>query len=457
MGQHAHLENEKISALLFKYSIPSIIAMIVNALYNIVDRIYVGQGIGTLGLAGVTICFPLMNIILAFTLLAGVGGAVLISINLGRQDKQTAEKVLGNSLILLILSSVIIMAVCFLNLNGILRLFGASEDVLPFAREYFQIILIGAVFQSIGSGLNHSIRTDGKPKLSMLVMLIGVVLNIILAPIFIFVFKLGVAGAAIATVLSQAVTAFIALYYFTKGKSTLKIRKANFRLNKNYVLKMLAIGSAPFASQLATSLINIVLNRRLGLYSGDTAVSAMGAVSSIALLLMMPVFGLNQGLQPILGYNYGAHRYDRVKDVLKLTALWATLITTVGFVLIYIFSEPLVRMFSKDDANLVKLGVEMLKIYLLGMPVVGFQLVGSGCFSAIGKPKQGLFLSLLRQLVVLVPMVYILSSLLGYKGILFAGPISDALAFLITGVFAYRELERMSARTTKQKFTNHEI
>lgn len=456
MDQHTYLEKEKISTLLFKYSIPSIIAMIINALYNIVDRIYVGQGVGTLGLAGVTICFPLMNIILAFTLLAGVGGAVLISINLGRQDRQTAEKILGNSFILLILSSIIIMAVCYLNLNGILRLFGASEDVLPFAHDYFRVILIGAVFQSIGSGLNHSIRTDGKPKLSMLVMMTGVILNIILTPIFVFGIKLGVAGAALATVLSQAVTAFIALYYFTKGKSKLKIRKTNFRLDKNYVVKMLAIGLAPFASQVATSLLNIVLNRRLGLYSGDTAVSAIGVVSSIALLLMMPVFGLNQGLQPILGYNYGARRYDRVKDVLKLTALWATLITTIGFILIYIFSEPLVRMFSKDDADLVKLGVEMLKIYSLGMPVVGFQLVGSGCFSAIGKPRQGLFLSLLRQLVVLVPMVYILSSLLGYTGILYAGPISDVLAFLITGVFVYRELKGMPART-EQKFVTQKI
>lgn len=451
MDQHAHLEKEKISTLLIKYSIPAIIAMIVNALYNIVDRIYVGQGVGTLGLAGVTICFPLMNIIVAFTLLAGVGGAVLISINLGRQNKQAAENILGNSFILLILSSIIIMVVCYLNLNGILRLFGASEDALPYAHDYFQVILIGFTFQSIGSGLNHSIRADGKPKLSMIVMMTGVILNIVLTPLFIFVIKLGVAGAVVGTVLSQAVTAFIALYYFTKGKSTLKIRKANFRLNRNYVCKMLAIGAAPFATQLATSVLNIVLNRRLGLYSGDTAVSAMGVVSCIALLLMMPVFGLNQGLQPILGYNYGAHRYDRVKDVLKLTGLLATLITTVGFVMIYIFAEPLVRMFSKDDAELVKSGAEMLKVYLLGMPLVGFQLVGSGCFSAIGKPNQGLFLSLLRQLVILVPVVYILSSLIGYNGILYAGPISDVLAFLITGAFVFRELKSMSTKTTEHK------
>jgi Na+-driven multidrug efflux pump len=227
MEQHDHLEKEKISTLLFKYSIPSIIAMIVNALYNIVDRIYVGRGVGTLGIAGVTICFPMMNIIVAFTLLVGVGGAVLISINLGRQDRKAAEKILGNSFILLILFSFIIMLVCYINLNGILRLFGASEEVLPYARDYFKIILIGAVFQSIGSGLTHSIRTDGKPKMSMLVMLTGVVSNIILTPIFVFTFKLGVAGAAIGTVLSQVATAFMAIYYFTKGKGVLKIRKTN--------------------------------------------------------------------------------------------------------------------------------------------------------------------------------------------------------------------------------------
>ena len=442
--QHTYLEKEKITILLYKYSIPSIVAMIVNALYNIVDRIYVGQGVGILGLAGVTICFPLMNMIVAFTLLSGIGGAVLISINLGRRDIQTAERILGNSLVLLILSAIMIMIVSYLNLDGILKLFGASREVLPFAHDYFKIILIGAVFQSVGSGLTHSIRTDGNPKLSMLVMLTGVILNIVLAPLFIFVYKLGVIGAAEATVLSQAATAGIAIYYFTKGKSKLKIHRTNFRLNKNDIIKMLAIGLAPFAVQIATSVLNIVLNRQLGLYSGDTAVSAMGAVSSIALLLMMPVFGLNQGLQPILGYNYGAHRYDRVKEALKLTALWATMITTVGFLIIYIFSEPLVYMFSKNDTSLVKLGTEMIHIYLLGMPVVGFQLVGSGCFSTMGKPKQGLFLSLLRQLAVLVPMIYILSFLFGYKGILFAGPFSDLLSFLITAVFVCRELKRMT-------------
>lgn len=441
MEQHAYLEKEKISTLIFKYSIPSIIAMIVNALYNIVDRVYVGRGVGTLGLAGVTICFPLVNIIVAFTLLVGVGAAVLISINLGRQDRKTAEKILGNSVILLILFSMIIMVVCYFNLNGILRLFGASEDVLPFANEYLKIILIGAVFQSIGSGLNHSIRTDGKPKMAMLVMLTGVVLNIILTPVFIFIFKLGVVGAAIGTVMSQGVTSFMAIYYFTKGKGILKIGKINFLLDISYIFKILAIGSAPFATQLAVSFLNIVLNTRLVIYSGDTAVSAMGVVSSIALLLMMPVFGINQGLQPILGYNYGAGRSDRVKDALKLSALWVTLITTVGFILIYIFSKTLMLTFNKDDTDFLKFGDKMLKVYLLGMPVVGFQLVGSGCFSAIGKPKQALFLNLLRQLILLIPLVFVLSYIFGFKGILFAGPISDVLAFLITGAFVYKELK----------------
>jgi putative efflux protein, MATE family len=448
MNQHIHLGNEKVSTLLLKYSIPAIVAMLVNALYNIVDRIYVGRGIGTLALTGVTICGPIMNMIVAFTLLVGVGAAALISINLGRQNHMEAEKILGNAFTLLIIFSAIIMIVFYLLMNQILVLFGTSQNALPYARKYLQIILIGTVFQSVGSGLTHSIRTDGKPKLSMLVMLIGIILNVILSPIFIYVIKLGVAGAALGTIIAQAVTAGIVLFYFTKGKSGMKLKKINLLLDRKYVFGLLAIGSAPFATQLSTCLLNIVLNRQLSIYSGDTAISAMGVVSCISLLLMMPIFGLNQGLQPILGYNYGANRSDRVIGALKLAVIWSSLITIVGYALILIFSKPLMHMFSKDDEELIAVGVKMLFIYLLGMPFVGFQLVGSGCFSALGKPKHALFLSLLKQVFLLIPLLYILPVFYQYQGILFAGPISDAGAFLIIGAFVIkliRQLKQMSS------------
>lgn len=444
MNQCLELEQVNVSKLLFKYSIPAIIAMLVNALYNVVDRICIGRGVGTLGIAGVTFCFPIMNIIVGLTLLVGIGSVTLISINLGKKNIAESELILNNSLVLITIISIVFSVICYLNINNILKLFGASSEVFPYAKQYLQIILSGTLFQGIGSGLNHCIRADGNPKRSMAIMLTGAVTNIILTPFFIFVMHLGIRGAAIGTVIAQSLTAILVLCYFTRGNSKLKLNIHNCNLNINRSIKTIVIGLAPFLSQLAASVVTIVLNKWLGMYQGDIAVSAMGIVTTTSMLLLMPIYGINQGLQPILGYNYGAAKANRVKQVVKLASAWASVITTLGYILIFICSKSIMLLFSKNDPQLVVVGTKMFKLFLLGMPLLGLQFVGSSCFLAMGKPKQSLLLSLLRQVLLLMPLIIILAHFYKFKGILLAGPIADTIAFIITALFVYKEFKNLS-------------
>jgi putative MATE family efflux protein len=446
MDRSQQLGSEKISKLLLKFSIPAIIGMLVNALYNVVDRIFIGRGVGTLGIAGITIGFPLMLILLAFAMLVGIGATALISISLGEQDKEKAEHIMGNAILLLVMIAAFISVAGLWFMDPLLKLFGASAEVLPYAKAYLRIILYGAIFQNLGFGMNNFIRAEGNPKMAMLTMLIGAVLNTILDPIFIFVFHLGIQGAAWATILSQFISAMWVIYYFRSGKSILKIYRKNFKLHIPTVGRICAIGSAPFAMQLAASVLTVILNNSLRFYGGDNAISAMGIINSISMLILMPIFGINQGAQPIIGYNYGAKQYERVKKTLRLAIVAATGVVLIGFVITRVFPEELICLFNNKDKELIAFGTHALKIFLIFLPIIGFQVVSASYFQAVGKPKQAMFLSLSRQVLLLIPALLILPRYYGLDGVFMAGPASDLVSSIITGIFIFRELRQLDQK-----------
>jgi putative MATE family efflux protein len=436
----------KVASLLLKFSIPAIVGMLVNALYNVVDRIFIGWGVGSLGIAGITIGFPIMIVMMAFGMLIGIGATSLISIRLGEKKKEEAELIMANAAVLLISVSLIIAIAGLIFLDPLLRFFGASEDVLPYASEYLKIILYGSLFSGIGFGMNNIIRAEGNPKFAMYSMLIGAITNTVLDPIFIFVFGWGIRGAAIATIISQATSAVWVVSYFLSGRSILKIRLKNLKLRKNIVSNILAIGSAPFAMQIAAGVLTVILNNSLMYYGGDTAIAAMGIINSISMLILMPIFGINQGSQPIIGYNYGAMKFDRVKHTLKLAILSATAIVMVGFIICRIFPEQLIRMFNNKDEELVRIGVRGLQIFFALLPIIGFQIVSANYFQAVGKPKHAMFLSLSRQVILLIPAVIILPRFFQLDGIFMAGPVSDFGASILTGIWILREMRHLDER-----------
>ena len=441
MSNSRQLGEEKILKLLLRFSIPAIIGMLVNALYNVVDRIFVGNGVGSVGIAGITIAFPIMTIMMAFQMLIGIGANALVSIRLGQNRKEDAEKIIGNSVTLLIASAIGLAIVGTLFLDPILKVFGASQEVLPYAREYIRIILWAGIFQSIGFGMNHFIRSEGNPKVAMFTMLIGAVVNTILDPIFIFVFGWGMAGAAIATGIAQAVSAAWVLYHFLSGRSSLRLRSENLKLDLPIVKDILALGSSHFAMQLASSVLNVVMNTTLITYGGDIAVSGMGVVMSLNTLILMPIFGINQGAQPIIGYNYGAEKYDRVKETLKLAILGATLISTLGFIGTRLYPSQMVAFFNSEDIELINFGSRALITFMGALPIIGFQIVSASYFQAVGKPKHATTLSLSRQVLLLIPALIILPRFWGMQGALISGPTSDIVSSIITAVFITREMK----------------
>jgi putative MATE family efflux protein len=414
------------------------VGMIVNASYNVVDRIFIGRGIGTLGIAGVTIGFPMMLVMMAFAMLIGLGGAALISIKLGEQKHDEAERVLGNGIVLLVITSLVISIIGLLFLDPLLRIFGATDDIMPYARDY--IIIGGAVFQGVSFGANAFIRAEGNPRIAMATMLIGAGLNAILAPIFIFIFHWGMTGAGVATVSAQMVSAVWVLLYFLLGQSHLVFRREYAKLKADIVKTIVAIGSAPFAMQIAGSVLMIVLNHSLERYGGDTAISAMGIVMAISMMIMMPVFGINQGSQPIIGFNYGARKFDRVIRTLKLAIMGATFIVCCGYILIRLFPTWIIGLFNSNDANLIAMGSHALTIYLMLLPVIGFQVVCSSYFLAVGKPKLSMILTLSRQVIFLLPALLILPRYYGLNGVFYAGPCADLMSSILTGIFIANEI-----------------
>ncbi|SHK06732.1 putative efflux protein, MATE family [Clostridium cavendishii DSM 21758] len=445
MDKQKRLGEEKVSSLLVTFSVPAIIGMLVNAFYNIVDRMFIGHipEIGKLAITGVGITMPIMTIMMGFGMLVGIGTAAVISIKLGQGKKDEAEEILGNAFTLLIIFSVIITILGLLFVDNILVAFGASSDTIVYAKEFITIIFIGTIVNMVSFGLNHSIRSEGNPGVAMATMLIGAILNVILEPIFIFVLGLGVRGGAIATVISQMVATVWILRYFTKGDSFLKLKVSNMKLKKEYVKSIFAIGISPFAIQVAASAVQVVSNNSLRIYGGDLAIGAMTVISSVAMIFLMPIFGLNQGSQPIIGYNYGAMKYDRVKDTVKYGVIAATTVVVIGFIVIHLFPQAIIKMFNSDE-QLIEIGVKGLKIFLFMMPVIGFQIISANFFQSIGKAKISIFLSLLRQVIILIPMLIILPKFLGLTGVWLSGPIADFTSSVITGVFLFREFNKLT-------------
>jgi putative MATE family efflux protein len=431
-----------IPKLVVQYSIPAIIGMLVNALYNVVDRFWIGQLHITPALSGVGLTLPMTNILLAFMLMIGVGSTATISLKLGARRHQEAEQVLSNALTLCLIVGLLVSVTGLIWLDQLLLLFGASPATLPYAHDYLSVILLGNSFNTIGFALNHTIRGAGNPRRSASTQLLGAGLNIILDPLFILGFGLGVRGAAWATVISQIVSMTWVLSYFIGNKSPLRFHPKLMRLQPQSVKQILAIGISPFSMQLSMSIVAIIANRTLRTHGGDAAIGAMTIITSMAILTTMPLFGINQGMQPILGYNYGAKNYARVRDTWKTGVLIATGIVLMGSVLIQGFPAAIIRMFSSDP-EIIAIGVFGLRMYLLILPFLGFQIISTIYFQSIGHARTAMFANLMRQVIFLIPLYFFLPRMLGLRGVWIASPLADSLAVMVTAVLITRELRRL--------------
>jgi len=437
------LGEKSVGRLLWDFSLPAITGMLVNALYNVVDSIFVGHGVGPIGLAAVTIAFPIMIILMGFGMLVGVGATTLISIRIGQQQKKEAEKILGNAFVIGLLLSVSLSGVFLLFLDPILVQLGAEPDVLPYAHDFTCIILFGSTFMFTGFGLNNIIRAEGSPKTAMMTMIISAVLNTILNPLFIFGLGLGIRGSALATVLSQLVSATWVLGHFLGPGSFLKFRRENFSIDKALVGNIFTMGASAFFMQVAASIVAGLLNFTLASYGGQMAIAAMGIINRVSLLMLMPLFGIGQGMAPIVGYNYGARNYGRVKETVKKAAFVATAVSATGFILIEGLDTYIIRLFTSEP-ELIRLGAAGLRLYLLMLPIIGFQIIGSMFFQAIGKPVQSLLLSMSRQILILIPLLFILPRFIGLDGVWLAGPAADLGSTALTGVLLFFELRRLT-------------
>ena len=445
MDRSAQLGQASIPRLLLRFSLPAIVGMMAQASYYLIDRVFVGHALGSEAIAGMTVALPFTLVVLAFAMLIGIGGTALISLRLGEGKKAEAEQVLGNTALLLIVASIFITVAGLIWLDRILVICGASATALPYGRAYLRIIVSGSVFQAAAFGLNAAIRGEGNPRIAMLSMLISVVMNAILAPIFIFGFSWGMQGAALATVISQAVTAVWVVSYFLSGSSVLKFHARNLRLRSDVCRTIVIFGSPHFAMQLAASVLQSVLNHQLDVYGGDLAISVMGILYAMFMMVAMPIFGVNQGAQPIIGYNYGAERFDRVKKTLELAILTATGIAVVGFGVMMLFPAEVIRLFNCKDQSLLALGTHAIRISTIMLPVIGFQIVSASYFQAIGKPKTAMLLMLSRQVLLLIPAALILPLFFGLNGVWIALPTSDFGASLLTGICLLVELRELKA------------
>lgn len=437
------LGTDPIGKLLLKYSVPAIIGMMVNALYNVVDRIFIGNipGVGPMAITGLGVTMPIMSIIIAFGTLIGVGSTTNVSIKLGEGRKDKAERIVGNAISLAVILGIVITIFGTIFLNEILTIFGASKGTIGYAKSYMSVILIGAAFNIMSMMFSNLLRGDGNPKLSAIIMTVGCFMNIILDAIFIFIFNMGIQGAALATIISQATSSMWGLSYYLRGKSNVKFKKSNLNLNKTIIKTIFAIGMAPFAMQLANSMVQLMFNTSLKKYGGDLSIGAMATVSSINMLFVMPAYGFVQGMQPIVGFNYGAKKYDRAKKTLKISLSLATVVFILGALFVQLAPQVLVGAFNKDQ-QLMSITINGLRKYAFAMPIIGISIVGSNFIQSIGKAKMSMILGLLRQVLVLIPMILILPNFLGLNGIWFAQPTADIVSAIVTGIVLIREIRK---------------
>lgn len=435
------LGTENVWKLLIQYAIPSVIAMTASSLYNITDSIFIGHGVGALAIAGLAITFPLMNLAAAFGSLVGVGAATLMSLRLGQKDYKSANHILGNVFMLNLLlgSSFTILILAFL--DPILLFFGASEQLLPYAHRYMFVISLGNVITHTYMGLNALLRSIGKPQVAMYATIFTVIINAALTPVFIFIFNWGIQGAAIATIISQVFMLIWQIKIFSNKNSFIHLQNGIYRLKKKIVVDSLAIGMSPFLMNAVSSIIIIILNRSLIRYGGDLAVGAFGIINRIVFLFVMVVIGLNQGMQPIAGYNYGAKLYGRVIQSLKYTILLATGVTILGFTIGEFFPNLVAGMFTSDD-NLKLLVIDGMRIVVAVFPIVGFQIVTSNFFQSIGMPKKAILLSLTRQVIFLLPFLIAFPHVWGLNGVWYSVPAADFFSSLLSITLLIRQLKK---------------
>ncbi|MDH6341388.1 putative MATE family efflux protein [Parabacteroides sp. PFB2-12] len=425
------LGTERTGKLLTQYAIPAIIAMTASSLYNIADSIFIGHGVGPLAISGLALTFPLMNLAAAFGSLVGAGAATLLSLKLGQRDYESANRVLGNVFVLNILLGIAFTIVSLIFLDPVLYFFGASDQTIQYAREYMEIILMGNVVTHMYLGLNAVLRSAGFPRLAMYATLASVVINCILNPIFIFGFGWGIKGSAWATVISQLISLGFQLRHFSKSSNLIHFRKGIYRLKGELVKDIFSIGMSPFLMNLCASLVVILINRGLKEHGGDLAIGAYGIVNRLSSLFVMIIMGLNQGMQPIAGYNYGARLFPRVMEITKLTLKIGIAISTTGFLLAQIIPGTMVRIFTTDP-ELVDIATKGLRVAFAVFPIVGFQMVATNFFLSIGMPRKSIFLSLSRQLIFLVPFLIILPQFWGTLGVWISIPFADVTAAIIT-------------------------
>jgi len=444
MNKHQEsLAKDKIWTLLFKQSSPAVIGLVIMSLYNMVDTIFIGRFIGKLGIAGLSISFPIQIIIMGIGHTIGIGTSSIISRALGSKDYKKAEKSLGNAFVLIIIFAVLISISGHIFLEPLLKLFGATETIMPYSIEYMRVILFGTVFAGISPAFNHIIRSEGNAKFAMKIISTAAIINIILDPIFIFGLDMGMSGAALATILAQMTSSSLAIYYVFSSRNAFKLYLKDLKLDLEITKETLSIGFSTFARQISTSVELIIVNNALAKYGGDIGIASYGIINRVWMLILMPMFGLVQGVQPMIGYNFGAKEYKRVKESIKASMITCTILSTLGFFLILCFSESIINIFT-TDLELIAVSSKYVKIASLMLPLVGFQVIAGGMYQSMGKAMKALLISTLRQVVLLIPLLIILPRYFESMGVWMSFPISDFLASIFTGILVAYEFRKLT-------------
>lgn len=436
------LESRSIGRLLWEYSSPAVVAMVVMSLYNVIDRIFIGRGVGADAIAGLAITFPVMNLSAAIGMLIGAGASARVSILLGARDYRGAELVLGNTLVMLLINAIVYLSVFGIFIDEILLAFGASETSLPYARDFMSYILPGMLVMNLTFSFNSIMRSSGYPVKAMISMFIGAGANLVLAPLFIFVFDMGIKGAAIATDIAMTISMFFVMAHFFKKKSTLRFVRGIYRLRWKIIWGIMAVGAAPCFVNIAGSAINGIINTALYKYGGDVSVAAVGIFITYTSLLTTIVVGICQGMQPIIGYNYGAKRLDRLSRTFWLSVIAGSVVTTIGWVVGQFFPEYIAMMFT-DDVELINATVNGLSIAMTTFWFVGFQIVATTLFQSLGMAGKSIFLSLIRQVIFLIPFLFIFPIFYGLNGVWASFPVSDVCATIVAGLMVWWQLRML--------------
>lgn len=439
------LAHERIGPLLFKLSTPAIIGMMVQGLYNLVDTLFVGQFAGTLGIGGIAIAFPMMMILMGIGMTIGIGGASLISRRMGQRDREGANRTFGNMVLLSLITGTLCLFIGIIAINPLLRLFGANDALMPYSKAYIFVILLASPMITFSMSASSAARAEGNAKVAMNTMLIGAIINIFLDPVFIVFLGLGVQGAAIATVISMSASCIFLLKYFLSGKSEISLQMHYIRLHRPVINEIFAVGSSDFARTAAMSMTSALFNNILRSLGGELPIATFGIIFRVMSFVFMPMVGIAQGAQPIIGFNFGAKQYSRVKKSLHLANWSASAIAFVGFLIFQIFPAQIFAVFSKDK-EVIALGTEATRFLVIGLPLVGYQNIGTSLFQAIGKPKPAIFLAFSRQVLFLIPMVVILSRLYGLHGVWFSFPAADVSAFAVTFAMVTYEMRNLSRK-----------